>query len=257
MGSLRSAGLGLATTLVVAAVLAGNASAAPSWLLCLEGKNEKNTKYENSSCDKAVPTGKWESVGLPAGGKASIEIVNFTLGLTDREAGPLKEKSSVRCDRGGREAGVVTSPNTGEIREATVEGAREDCARVEGFCKTGEVEKVAGVDLPWKLELFETEKNSQTKISSGGSGEPGWEVKCNTMLGSRTDTCLTGSGKPELWTLFNELSGSGIRYYLIIGRLLRRALFKCSEGGAESGSVEGTSAILSAVPAGEGLSISG
>jgi hypothetical protein len=245
MKYLKIAGLCFASMLVLGMALAGNASAAPLWLLCLEGTGL--TKYSNDQCTTAETGGKFQSEGLPSGGTATVRLLNFTLILTDLAAGPLKEKSTVVCDgAGSRGAGIIEGTNKDIIRAAELENAKTNCARTEGSCKAGEVEKVQGVDLPWKTELYETESKARTKILSDGSGEPGWSITCNTVLGSKTDECTSESGSPFELGLSNKVSSLVLLVLYITFNILRGA---CTQGGvgAFRASVEGAFLLLTGI----------
>ncbi len=227
-------GLAIAAFFGVAAM---PAPAAPVWERCSEGtEKEASTKYSSNQCTKAESSGKWQWNEIT--GTEKIKGTVLTLTLKDLTAGPLKEKSTVRCSKGGEEEGTV-GPSYDQvlIEKAVVKEASKNCARVEGPCKAGEVEEVKGVNLPWWEEPFETEKKFLTKIETSGEGEPGWAVKCATALGSKTDTCTSeGESKFEEELLENTVSSS---------ILFVRATFKkahkadCTEGGKESGEMEG------------------
>ncbi len=235
--------------LVMGMALAGSASAEPGWLLCSEGVNTSNTKYENSQCSKAKSTGKWESVAPAV--PHTVRIVSFTLKLIDTETSV--GKSTVKCNgKGSKGSGIIELASKGVVRVFEIENAKENCEAVEGGCKKGEVEKVKGANLPWAIEMFETEAKSLTKIAKGpgAAGEPGWEVTCNTLLGTRTDTCTSNTGKEGSAELKNETAGGVL---LVRGVLEKNLKASCTEGKKESGESEGQLAILSAHE--EGLAI--
>jgi hypothetical protein len=243
---IKIAGLCLASMLVMSMALASAASAAPLWLVCLP---MTGGKFLDSQCLKPG-AGNWESV--PLSGSDTVRLVGFTLRLTDLKAGLLKEKTTVKCNGKGSEGeGLITSPNIGLINTAEVKNAKENCERVEGGCKAGEVEEVKGADLPWKTEIFETEKKYLTKILADGHGEPGWAVKCNTALGSKTDTCLSeNTEKDEQAELISTERSAEL---IVLSRFEKLHKAKCSEGGPETGEVEGLIGVLLA--SGNGLSI--
>ncbi len=222
----RIAGLCLASMLVLGMGLGGSATAAPLWLLCLEGSSSSNTKYEDNQCSKAAAGGKWEQIGLASGKSATIRFNVFSLRLADNKI--KGEPSSVKCDGGSKGSAVMEGPNKGVIREVFIENAKANCERQEGGCKAGEVEAMEGADLPWKVELFETENKDRTKVAADGKGEPGWTVKCNTLLGKTTDTCTSEAGKEEQAGLENQRTTS-ITLAAIIA--LRTAIYTCILGG--------------------------
>jgi hypothetical protein len=236
--------------LVMGMAAAGTASAAPLWLLCLEGTNANNTKYEDSSCTKAKSTGKFESVSAPT--KDAVNIVAFTLTLKDTKT--ILGVSEVRCDSGGRASGTVGPGGKDEVTSAKVEEPEKNCRGLK-VCgtKEKEIKEVSAVGLSWKTELEETEGKIQDKIEGAGTGGSGagWKVICNTIGGEKEDKCEGEAGKPlELATLTNVVSKAVL---LVLGEFLHRAKGKCTEGGAESGEVLGQFAILLAN--GGGLSV--
>ncbi len=236
MKHVRIAGLCLASMLVLSMALAGSATAAPLWLLCLEGANSSNTKYEDNQCSKAAAGGKWEQVGLASGKSATVRFSVFSLRFVDEAK--EGEALAVKCDGGSKGSAVIEGPNKGVIREAFIEKPKENCVRQEGVCKAGEVEAVQGADLPWKVELFETESKARTKLAADGSGEPGWTLKCNTSLGKIEDTCKGEGGKEEQANLETR-DTSDIRLAAII--TLRVGLYACLLGhiGAVGAWIEG------------------
>jgi hypothetical protein len=245
----RTAGLCLVAMITMGMALAGSASAAPLWLLCLEG-SASTSKYSSGQCTKTEAGGKWESVAL--GSKSdTVRIVGLTLRLTDLKTSV--GKSTIKCDGVESEGeGYIYTEKHGIINTAEVKNAKTNCERVEGGCKAGEVEKVKGADLPWLTELFETEGKFLTKIGGTGKGEPGWEITCKTLEGSKTDVCLSESTeKREGVELTNKVSTSGV--LLVLGTFEKARKAKCSLGTAESGEVEGQIAIL--LNSGNGLSI--
>jgi hypothetical protein len=249
MRSIRIAGLCFASMLVLGMALAGTASAAPLWLVCLESSGL--TKYSTNQCTTASGTGKWQSLGLPAGKTDTVRIVGFTLRLTDKST--AVGKSTVKCNgNGSRGSGTIEGTNKGIIREAKIEKASENCEAVEGGCKKGEVEKVTGANLPWSTEIFETANKLLTKIAKGpgAAGEPGWEITCNTLLGSKTDKCTSKAGEEESAELINEVTGGVL---LVRGVFEKARTASCTEGNSTSGEVEGLVAIL--LNSGNGLSV--
>jgi hypothetical protein len=253
MRSLRNTGLCLAAALVSLMSLAASASAAPPlWLLCLK-RFVIPGLYNDSNCKEFGGTFEWESEGLPPGGIDTIRITDLTIVMRDSNVGPLNENGLVTCLSGGRGSGLLTSPKESEIRSAALENAKTNCARLSGPCKAGEVEEMKGVNLPWKQILVETESKTLSYIRGGGSGNPGWSLKCNTALGSKTDTCTNTSEKPESMNDINEVTGGIL---LIRSVLTASAHGNCTEangGKKETGELHGLTATLSAN--GDALSI--
>jgi hypothetical protein len=244
MKHLKIAGLCLVSMIMMGMTLAGTAAAAPLWLVCLEGSNL--TKYSNNQCTTAEAGGKWQSQGLTTTDRATITA--FTLTLTDTKT--ALGKTPVRCDSGGESTGTVGPGAVDVVETAKIKEAEKNCRGLEGGCESNKIEKVVGVDTPWQDVLFETEKKILSKIESDGGGEPGWAVTCKTVLGSKTDTCVSESGKFETAHLENKLTGTVL---LVLGTFIKGVKAKCTEGGAGSGEVEGQFAILLA--SGNGLSV--
>jgi RHS repeat-associated protein len=240
--TLKLAGLWLAAVLVLGMALAGNAAAAPLWLVCLEGSGL--TKYSTNQCTTASSTGKWQSLGLPSGKSDTVRLLAFSLRLEDTSVGV-----SIECPDAGTGWGLIESPNKSQIKVAEVkEPEKEGCKVLKGFftCKAGTLTNVKGLNLPWKTEIFETEKKNLTKILSGGGGEPGWAVTC----GGTTDECITESGGSESAELVNEVTSSVL---LVSARFEATGKNKCSVGGKETGKTHGSIAIL--LWSGNGLSV--
>ncbi len=237
-------GFCLATVLAAGMVLAGSASAAPLWLVCLEGAGL--TKYENSHCAKASGTGKWQSLGLKSGQTATVKLaLEATLILKDTKT--AAGESEVECGSSKGE-GIIESGGKGKVTVLEVEKPKENCKGIK-VCKEKEVEEVKGVHLPWNVEIFETEESPLTKIANSGSGEPGWTVKCNTIGGPQTDTCESENAEhPGEMELSNELASE----LLVLGNILWPSSAKCSQGGKESGQIED---LVSVSLAGGALSI--
>jgi hypothetical protein len=255
MKHLKIAGLCLVSMLVMGMALAGNASAAPLWLLCLP--NAKG-KFLDPACLKAGE-GKWESESL---GTRTDKVVLLGMTIRLEDSKTAAGKTVVQCGHGVG-AGIIGPGNKGLITEAKVKTPSSECEAVEGGCKKGEVEEIEGRNLPWQTEIFETEKKFLTKIEATTSGkEPGWAVKCNTLLGSKTDECVQEEGKPEFAELTNKKSGPKEEELLVLAKFEGKRKAKCSEGGTEAGLAMGQVAILLAKPNanepnGLGLSILG
>jgi hypothetical protein len=235
MMRLGFTGLCLVCMLVVGAVPASNASAA-GWLVCLEGKNKEVTKYTSNQCTKAESTGGWEST-FPNGGE-TVKLAVASLRLAD--TGTPGGTTAIKCNSGMKGWGTVFASNEGEITSAEVANPKTECERLEGGCKAGEIEKVHGVNLPWRTEIVETESKYSIKILKTGEStekEPGWAVKCNTLLGSKTDTCTSeGEANAEKLEATNA-SSAGV--LLVNGTFEKVHKEKCSEGGKEKGEESG------------------
>jgi hypothetical protein len=241
---LQTAGLCLASVLVMGIGLAGNASAANGllWLVCLPG--EGLTRYTSSRCLTAGGTGnpRWESRGLLAGEEPTVRILAFTILLRDTKT--LLGESEVQCfDLPGQKSeGVLEANGKGKVRVAEVTNPKENC-RGKKVCKETEVEEVRGVNLPWNIELFEGPGGKLlTNISNSGAGEPGWKVKCNTVAGSQEDRCTSASTeKLEKTELISEVTGGEL---LVRARFENEAHGNCTLGGTGAAELTGLVAIL-------------
>jgi hypothetical protein len=235
--------------LAASMALAGGAAAAPSWLVCLEGTGL--TKYSNNQCTKAESGGKWQSMELPSGKADTVRLVTPT--LTIKDTNTLLGESEVQCYGAGAEVGgIIESPNKGQITEVKYKEPGKNCKGLK-VCKETEVTEAKGVNLPWKLELFETETKVLTKILAGTGGkEPGWKVVCKTLGGSQTDECISESGKEEQVAFENRVSSSVL---LALGTFQKLHKADCTQGGKGTGAVEGKVALL--LGSGNALSIKG
>jgi hypothetical protein len=245
MKRLKIAGLCLVSTITMGMALAGSAAAAPLWLVCLEGSNL--TKYSSNQCTTAESGGKWQSQGLTTTDK--VVGTSFTLTLVDTKT--ALGRTVIRCDFGGEGEGTIGPGGGGVVETVKIKEPAKNCRGLEGGCESNKIEEVEGVDLPWQSTLFETEKEIIGRIEAGKNGEPGWAIKCKTVLGSKTDTCESEGGVWEEGRLENKLSGITL---LVLGTNLKARKQKCTEGGAKSGEFEGQGAGLLA--SGNGLSVS-
>jgi hypothetical protein len=234
MKHLKMAGLCLVSLFVVSMAMAGSASAALLWLVCLEGSGL--TKYSSNQCNSAEAGGKWQSLSLPS--SDTVRLLAFSLRLEDTGTG-----AQVECpDAGTVGWGLIEPSNKGLIKVAEVREPAVNCKLLKPAiisCReTANIEVIEGVNLPWKTEIFTTEGKSLTQIAASTAGkEPGWKTRC----GGATDECVsTGTTKLESVELNNEVTK---------GVLLVRARFeeahpaKCSALGGETGHVKGLIAI--------------
>jgi hypothetical protein len=238
MKHLKIAGLSLVSMLVMGMALAGNVSAAPLFLVCLPSTKGK---FLDPGCLKGGE-GKWESESL---GNRTDKVVGLGMTIRMEDSKTAVGKTVIQCAH-GTGGGIIGPGNLGRITSAEIPNPRTECEAVEGGCKKGEVEKIAAVNLPWQAEMFETEKKILSKVTGAGAGEPGWEVKCNTLLGSKTDVCIVE--KPEQAIAENKKSGPKEEELLIFGTGEKRGRQDCTEGGAESGTITGAGALLLAKP---------
>jgi hypothetical protein len=215
------------------------------WEKCAEGKEkEAPTKYTTSQCTKAAGgnEGKWQ---WDEATENEIKGVGLTLTLTDTKA--PGGASKIRCTK-LEVTGKVGGGASGVIETAEVSSPSTNCTRLEGLCEAGGVSTVKGLHLPWHTFWTENGKGPLILIESDGSGQPGWEVACETVLGKKTDTCETESTeKSEEATLANVLSGGVLS---VSATLATKYKADCSEGGKESGEEGGTITLLDKAGAG-------
>lgn len=233
----------LVSMFVMNMAVSATASAAPAWEVCSEGiERLPPTKYGTNQCSGAAYYGIWQWNNPYI--KEKVRIADFTLTLKDE--GTLGGASTIRCPGYGVDGeGFVGPENKGEITALRVEYPGSNCLVVEGgFCRT--IESVEGVNLPWQIEAYESEKTILTKLHTlPAGGEPGWKVKCSGI----TDECTTeGTNKQEIIKLLNVIF-EGV-YSLVLGELLKKHKLKCTLGGTEKGVVTGNLAISSWIGAG-------
>jgi hypothetical protein len=231
--------------LVVGMALAGNAAAAPLWLVCLEGSGL--TKFSTNQCTTASSSGKWQSSGLSSGKTDTVRFLALSLKLEDTGVG-----ASVECpDAGvpGSGMALIEGSNKGKITKLELsEPEKEGCKVVKGFltCTTGKLTKISALHLPWTTETFETESKTLSQIKNSGAGAPGWSITC----GGATDECVEEESKPEFIELHNKIT-SGVA--LVSAKFEDKRKGKCSLGGKETGNMAGAVALL--LGNGNGLSI--
>jgi hypothetical protein len=236
------AGLAVATFFGVAVT---SALATPSWQTCTN-LEEAIGNFENSTCTKEKAGGDYE--WLEVTGTEAASIVGETLELTDTKV-PLIGSTTVICAPGSGEAtGSVGPGQYGKISTTKVKEPKANC-RGTGGCKSTGVEAVEARNTPWQTELVETESKVLAIIIGTGNGEPGWEVKCENILGGKTtDTCLAeGTGKEESALLTDLATETGS---FVLGTFEKAHKTKCTEGKAESGEVGGAVKIESSSGAG-------
>ncbi len=185
---------------------------------------------KTTSARKQAALGKWEWKELTTTEKV---LSSFTLYLKDTKT--AAGEAEVVC--GGTGTGSVGPGKFDRIGTLSLKASN---CKAEKVCEN--VEEVEARDLPWQTELFETEGAVRDKVTEAGGGEPGWKIKCKVpVLGSITDECLTVSGK-EGSTLMEDVQSSGAVDALFevgFGKT------KCTQGGAESGEIEGLSTMTS------------
>jgi hypothetical protein len=144
-----------------------------------------------------------------------------TLELTDEAGGPFGEKVTVKCT--GTTKGTAGPGAADTTTSVTV----SSCTAVTGVCVNP---KASAVNLPWKTELVVSGGVVRDKITSGGSGAPGYEVQCEFFGIKATDVCTSETGAPKVTTGVSPVplefdTGSGTA--------------NCTRGGANKGNVRG------------------
>jgi hypothetical protein len=241
MSRLKIAGLCLASMLVMSMALAGTASAAELlWLVCLKGNGL--TKYTNEKCLSASGgSGEgWQSLGVPSGKTITVKIAAISILLVDNKV-PIVGKVKVKCANAGSVGeGLIEPGGKGKILKASYTSPSTNCSGEEN-CTT--VLKVNGVHLPWVTNVIEgPEGKFLTKIESGGSGEPGWEVECEVLGIAENDVCeSSSSSESEQVRLVNEKSTTEL---LVLALFEETSKAHCSLSKEKTGEVKGTIAIL-------------
>jgi hypothetical protein len=232
MKHLKIAGLCLVSLLAVGMALTGTAQA--RWEQCTKGvaNSEPPTKWTSNQCSAASKAGEWnwrevsstEEVRI----KGSIKMVD-----TKTPAGT----SEVECS-----SEAVGSVGPGQVARITeIKTSAAQCRAIK-VCEN--VEASEARNLPWQVEVYDTEGRTLSKYMGTGHGETGWKITCKEpILGSVTDECVVETGKPESARLENEASGTEL---LVLATPQQLTKQKCTQGGAKSGEITGKTAILSA-----------
>jgi hypothetical protein len=174
----------------------------------------------------------WELNGAEVKGTEKV-MASATLRLFDTKT--AAGESEVECS--GTTTGTIGPGKFDRVESVTV----SSCKAVK-VCETSFEPKAKAVNLPWQTELFETEGKVRNKITEvAGKGEPGWAVTCKVII-EKTDTCTTETGKEGSTLETNEAT-----HGYVLGAFERKTSgkAKCSEGGKESGEVEGIVTTLS------------
>jgi hypothetical protein len=235
----KVAGIVLAALFAVGAFASASASAA-HWSVCLKANSgTTTTKWASSQCEKAETGGSWEWSELK--GTERGRAISQTLELTDTKV-PIIGSTTVICKSGsGEGTGIVGPGKFGRIESTKIKEPKVNC-RGTGGCKAEGIEEIKAIHTPWQTELTETEGKVLGILTGGGSGEPGWEVKCENILsGKTTDVCEIEAGKGERALLINIATGTEL---LVLGTAEKVAKQRCTEGKAESGEIGGSAAGL-------------
>jgi hypothetical protein len=234
MKLLRIVGLCLTAMFAVSMFASAAASAAPpAWEQCSEGPaTEPITKYSEHQCTKAEapPKGRWQWNEL-----ASSENIKIKGSLLLKDTKTAAGVSEVECS--GESLGSIGPGKSGRITEVKTSAAQ--CRQIK-VCEN--VEGAEAVHTPWSTEVVEEGGKVFDKILSGTGGEPGWKVTCKVpILGSTADECTQKTTEPESVELINKATGSEL---LVLGTFAKKFKAKCTVGGAKSGEVVGSLAIL-------------
>jgi len=237
--SLKIAGLCLASMLVMGMALAGNASAALLWLVCLKGSGL--TKYSSSKCSEASSTGEWQSLGVPSGKEITVKILVISLLLKDSKTA-IGEVVANCPNEGSRGEGVIKANGEGEITVAEYPAAAaKKCTDEKGHCP--EFTLVKGINLPWVTNIEEgANKEPLTTIKPhAGGGQPGWAIMCKDIV-EVTDECkAVASGEEEKAKLVNVVSSGEL---LVLSLFEEKQKAECTQSKEKTGEVKGTVAVL-------------
>ncbi len=138
----RSTLAALAAALVLGAVGASSALAAPEWYVKTGGSFGKVTSAH------------------------SIAASHVNLTVEDSAGAPV----ALKCTEGKVE-GTIEAGGVGKITTYNM----SDCQATLGSCSTPSAE---AVNLPWKTELYSEGTRVRARLVSGGSGTPGWHFTC-------------------------------------------------------------------------------
>lgn len=201
MKKIHVMGVALIAVLAMGVVGAVSASAATQWLA------------------------KGNAIGTALAAKTTGSL---TLGSTNGLK--LKIEAEVLCV--GVFVGTVgpgTADTTTEVLNAEETSSTLSCASVKTCEGNSEVK---AVNLPWKTTVEEMSPTEYLDVlESSGVGNPGWEVKCKTALGTVTETCTSA----KEGALLKNASP------VVEGVFDKNVVATCSVGGANSGFVESSS----------------
>jgi hypothetical protein len=238
MKSITTAGLCLVAMLVLSMALAASAMAtnAPTVenQICTKGGAEPPTKYTTENCETASSAGEWNFRGINGTEKA---VTVGTLRLADTKV-PIIGTVEVSCT--GKGEGAVGPGKFGRVNEI-----------VEIKCTAGEnceeFKSVKPLNLPWQTENFETEKTIRSSITAVNGKGAGWSVTCKVLGITEEDECTTEKGTVGVALKFTPGFFTGTPRWLLLAtfsNLKASERAKCKVGGAESGRVLGSLAIL-------------
>jgi hypothetical protein len=221
MKSIRIAGACLVAMFALSMALGASASAAPVWEQCeTEKASTSPSRYTEGQCVTASSTGAWAWQEV----KGTEKVIGLgSLVLRDTKV-PIEGTVEVLCT--GKSEGTVGPGKFDRVTSITEIKCSpgKDCEKVE---------KAEPRDLPWQTELFETESTVRDKITSGGSGAPGWGLSCTVLGITKEDVCTSESTSVlDRNMLTQELTGSR----RLVGLAFENAgKANCTVGGEGSG----------------------
>jgi|HubBroStandDraft_6_1064221.scaffolds.fasta_scaffold42407_2 hypothetical protein len=232
MRFIRTAGLCLVAVFVMSMVVAGTASAAPHWEVCLTEHSSvtTTTKWTSSQCTGAAAKGGFEW-SEPQHTEKVVSHASLT--LTSEELGVTVKVNCIGKDEGW--IGPNGTDETTAINEIHCT-AGENCEKLE--------EPAEPVNLPWNSELKETENKIHDTVRATISGKnPGWKAACKVpILGVVKNECTSNEG---LLVLENKNTPGNGAALLVLGEFTNKPRATCTNA-KEGGEVLGSTAFLSA-----------
>ncbi len=235
MKPIRIAGLCLVAMFAMSMAAAGTASAGV-WEHCeTTEKAGTATRFETNQC-KGIETGgkyTWQEV-------TGTEAVrgHGSLRLTDTGI-PFVEEVGISCSL--EEEGFVGPKNLGRITEIPKSSIHctpgENCEEIEG--------EVKPLNLPWRTEIAQTEGGRRDYVKAVNGAGAGWAVTCRVGFIPTTDECTTEEASTALENVWTHGVGPGHAELLVSAKSDEKTKnAKCALGGAGSGEVRGSEAIL-------------
>jgi hypothetical protein len=179
----------------------------------------------------SAATVEWLAGGAPISAALAVETTgSLTLGSTNGLG--LGIKAAILCV--GVSIGTVgpgAEDLTTEVLNTALTSSTLSCVSVE-TCEGNS--ELRAVDLPW-LTIIKEDSSTEflDVVESGGKGNPGWEIKCKTALGTVTETCTAASEGVEI------KNSSPVK--VVEGKSIKKVVGTCTDGGANSCFVESSS----------------
>ncbi|MGC2374565.1 MAG: hypothetical protein WA484_11900 [Solirubrobacteraceae bacterium] len=194
---------------------------------------------------------------LVNGSPVTSELLTETTGelLLEDSKAPFVGKASVLCS--GILDGWIAPNSLGWISElltlagvavstTVLSGTALECTAQSG-CETSTKPKVWFANLGWETEVELMEDGTEAFfvdliLPHAGGGNPGWEITECLVLGvSITDECTAAESVAEL-----KLEGTTLleKFSKIFSELAGVKLANCSQGGTESGAIEGEDSVI-------------